>query len=374
MKSKIRLSKPYINHKEAINYFNEILESGFFVQGKYVQKFEMSLKKYLNVNHCLAVSSGTAALHTALVALGIGPGDEIIVPAFTFPATVNVIELVGATPILVDVDVNTFNIDINQIESKITDKTKAIMVVHLFGNPANMKEIISIAKKYNIKVIEDSAGALGSVYNENKCGTIGDVGCFSFHPRKIITTGEGGAVVTNNSEIAKRIEIIRNHGTRLKENKRDFITPGFNYRMNELEAALGLSQINENTRIDEIVNERIKLIQKYIEKFSESKMKNVKLQKVENSCIHSYQAFVIRIEGWNNLELIKKLSEYGVEATVGAFAIQMLTYYSKKYGYKSDDYPNAKILHQESIALPLFNGMKEQEIDYVVQSLSLILK
>jgi len=365
-KIKVRLSKPFLNLEKVTAYFSDILESGYFVQGKYVKALENSLAEYLKVNHCLAVSSGTAALHLALAALEVKPGDEVIVPAFTFPATVNVIELLRAKPVLVDVDLETYNIDVGQIEEKITDKTKAIMVVHLFGNPVNMDEILAIAKKYNLRVIEDAAGALGSLYKEQKCGVIGDIGCFSFHPRKVVTTAEGGAVVTNDFELARKVEVLRNHGMVLEANKRDFILAGFNYRMNEFEAALGLAQCEDVEDIDKNVQERIELVRKYCERLKE--IDSIKFQKEEGN-VHSYQALVVRLEGWNNLEVIEKLSRLGVETTVGAYAVHMLTYYSKKYGYKPEDYPNAKVLHEESIALPLYNGMREEEVEYVVESI-----
>jgi len=199
----------------------------------------------------------------ALLALGIGPGDEVIVPAFTFPATGNAVELVGARPVFVDVDPRTYNIQINEIEKYITKKTAAILVVHLFGNPVDMESVLNIAQRYRLKVIEDAAGALGSLYRGRLCGTMGDVGCFSFHPRKIVTTGEGGMVVTSSQEVAERVRMLRNHGMIQGDNTKDFVAPGLNYRMNEFEAALGIVQMKN---LSSTITERISLARVFEQK------------------------------------------------------------------------------------------------------------
>ena len=207
----IRLAKPNIS-SNAIDEIADVFKSGFLVQGKKVAEFEKNLANYFNVKNAICVSSGTAALHLSLIALNIKQGDEVIVPAFTFPATANVVELVGAKPVFVDINLNDFCIDISEIESKITEKTKAIIPVHEFGQVAKIHEIIEIAKKYNLKVVEDAACAFGAEYNYKKIGTFGDTGCFSFHPRKAITTGEGGVILTNNEYIVERLFALRNHG------------------------------------------------------------------------------------------------------------------------------------------------------------------
>jgi perosamine synthetase len=188
-----------------------VLQSGMIIQGTKVEELEKNIAKYLGVAHAIAVSSGTATLHLALVALGIGRGDEVIVPAFSYIATANVVELVGAKPVFVDID-SSFNIDINLIEQAISPATKAIIPVHEFGLACDIREICETAKKFNLKVIEDAACALGATQNEKFVGTFGNVGSFSFHPRKAITSGEGGMLVTNDDEIARKVRILRNHG------------------------------------------------------------------------------------------------------------------------------------------------------------------
>lgn len=366
----IRLSKPYVTNKdEVMNSFENILNSGYFMQGKYVQEFENLVSSYLGTKYCIAVSSGTAALHLALIALGIGPGDEVILPAFTFPATGNVIELVGAKPIFVDVEPKTYNIDVEEIKKNVTDKTVAIMVVHLFGNPANMDEILNIAQKYDLRVIEDAAGALGSMYKGKLCGTIGDIGCFSFHPRKIVTTGEGGMVITKNSKISERIQILRNHGITHKGEVKDFEMTGFNYRMNEFEASLGIVQMKE---LSKIISERLTLVNIYEEKLTT--LKNLEIQRSYDKCLNLHQAFVVKLFKMNNLEVIKELRKLGIETTVGAYALHNLSFYSKKYGYKPLDYPVASQLYYQSLALPFYNGMTSDEIDVVLECLKEVVE
>ncbi|MCP4215992.1 MAG: DegT/DnrJ/EryC1/StrS family aminotransferase, partial [bacterium] len=238
----IKLAKPYIP-EEAIKNVVDVLRSGNLVQGKYAKEFEISLCDYLDVPHAVVVSSGTAALHLALIALGIKESDEVIVPAFTFPATANVVELVGAKPVFVDINLSDFCIDTSNIEAKITAKTKAIMPVHEFGQAAKMDDIIALVKKYNLKLVEDAACALGTEFDNQKVGTFGELGCFSFHPRKAITTGEGGVIVTRSAELAEKLRVLRNHGISAKNGTIDFIAAGLNYRMTDFQAALGLGQM-----------------------------------------------------------------------------------------------------------------------------------
>ncbi len=365
MSYNIRLCKPYLGDKQTLlSLLEEILDSGFLLQGKYVEKLEQAFAHYLGTKHAIAVSSGTAALHLSLIALGINPRDEVLVPAYTFPATANVVELVGAKPVLVDVDSETYNISVDQIESLLTPRTKGIIPVHLFGNPADMDPIMEIAKKCNLWVIEDAAGALGSTYKGKRCGTIGHLGCFSFHPRKIITTGEGGMVVTNDDELADRIRILRNHGMRISESQIDFIAAGFNYRMNELEAALGLIQMKE---IERIIGERQKLGELYIDALKG--IPGIAFQKTLPNCTTVWQAFVVRFRDRVSNSILRLLQKAGIEAKIGTYALHILDFYRKKYGYEPSDYPEAARLHNESLALPFYNGMGLENIIEVAHAL-----
>jgi len=365
MREKIRLSNPYLGDKQDLMHLlAEVLESGLLVQGEYVVKFEQQIADFLGVKHAIAVSSGTAALHLSLVALGIGPGDEVIVPAYTFPATANVVELVGAKPVLVDVDLETYNIQIEQIERVISPNTKAIIPVHLFGNPADMNPIMEIAKKHNLWVVEDAAGALGSIYKGRKCGTIGHLGCFSFHPRKIVTTGEGGIVVTNDNDLAEQIRSLRNHGMRTVEGKVDFVAAGFNYRMNELEAVLGIIQMRD---IQEIISERQRLAGFYMDALKS--VPGIAFQKVLPNCTTVWQAFVVRFKDRDAGSVLEFLRNANIEVNIGTYALHILQFYSKKYGYKPSDYPKAVELYSKGLALPFYNRMTQRDIMQVVDTL-----
>jgi dTDP-4-amino-4,6-dideoxygalactose transaminase len=366
---KIRLSKPYFGDKQSVMIMiKDILDRGFLVQGNYVTKFEKQLSGYLGVKHSIAVSSGTAALHIALVALGIGRGDEVIVPAYTFPSTANVVELVGGKPIFVDVDLDTYNIQVDQIQKALSPRTKAIIPVHLFGNPSNMDQIIKIANVHGLTVIEDAAGALGSSYKGKKCGTLGTIGCLSFHPRKVITTGEGGMIVTSDDYLVKIVRRIRNHGMKATASTIDVVTPGFNYRLSEIQAAIGLCQVND---LQNRIRERQKLAE-YYKNLLEYNPK-ISLQKVHVNTTVSWQAFVVRVIGKKNSSIIKRLKKKGIEAMIGTYALHVLNYYQKKYHFQPSDYPNAARLYTECLALPFYNGMTIEMIEEVVKALEEII-
>ncbi len=247
----IPLVKPRLSADD-INAAVNVLKSGQLICGPVVKEFEQHLADYLNTADVVCVSSGTAALHLGLISLGIGKGDEVIVPAFSYPASANAVELTGARPIFIDSEPGGFNIDYKNIENKITTRTKAIMVVHNFGWPVEIDKIKSIAAKYHLPVFEDAACALGASVNDVPCGRLGQIAAFSFHPRKILTTGEGGAIATNDSTIAAKIRQLRNHG-QIYDPKPIFELAGFNYRLTEFQAALGLKQLE---RLESTLKER----------------------------------------------------------------------------------------------------------------------
>jgi dTDP-4-amino-4,6-dideoxygalactose transaminase len=260
--------------EEEIQSVMEPLRSGWLVQGPKVQEFEKKWSEYTGAEHSIAVTSCTTALHLSLAALGFGPGDEAIVPAFTWVATANVVEHLGGKVIFCDIDLETFNIDVAQIEKKVTKKTKAILPVHLFGLAANMAPILEIAQKNRLWVIEDAACGFGSRYQGQHVGTFGDTGCFSFHPRKAITTGEGGMITTKSEELAIKLRCLRDHGATMTDLQRhmgarpyllsDHAEAGYNQRMTDLQASMGSSQMN---RAREIVGERQRLARIYDEAF-----------------------------------------------------------------------------------------------------------
>lgn len=363
----IRLCEPDITNTE-LQAVSEVLKTGYLVQGVRVRELEEKIEKYLHIQHAIAVSNGTAALHLALIALEIGPGDEVIVPDFTFPATANVVELVGAKSVFVDIDINTFNIDTAKIEAKINKNTKAIIPVHEFGLAANLDAIISISKKYNLKIIEDAACALGASFHKEYVGTKGDIGCFSLHPRKAITTGEGGIIVTNNSEIALKLRILRNHGIYAKDGAIDFVLPGFNYRMTDIQGALGNVQME---KLNSIIGRRKELADLYFEGLSANK--NLLLPGKYNDNEHTYQTFYIILDQKLNRDFVmKELRQQGIECNYGAYPLHSLSYYKQKYSYSDSEFTNSLIAFNQGIALPLHSRLSDSDIKYVIDKLSLL--
>jgi len=353
----IRLIRPDIGKKET-KEVSKILKSEFLIQGENVEKFESRVAEYLNVKYAVAVSSGTAALHLSLVAMEIGKDDEVIVPDFTFPATGNVVALVGARPVLVDIDLKTYNIDPVEIEKSITSRTKAIIPVHLFGQSADMEPIIDIAKKHNLYIIEDAACALGAEYKGRKCGTMGDIGCFSFHPRKAITTGEGGMIVTNNTEIAERIRALRNHGVVNRNGEYKFEYAGFNYRMTDFRGAIGWIQME---KIDKIIGRRIELAKLYDSLLGN--IDEVQPPFVANGNKHIYQSYVVLLDDQINRDaVIRKLKERGIETTIGTYALHCQPFYRKTYGFKEGELGNSYRVFKQGLCLPLYPQMEQKDI------------
>jgi len=358
----IRLAKP--NFPEiAIEKAIEVLRSGNLVQGKYVKEFENLLCEYLKVKNAIVVSSGTAALHLAMIALEINQGDEVIVPAFTFPATANVVEAVGATPIFVDINLSDFCIDTLKIEYAVTARTKAIIPVHEFGQPTKMDDIIKIAKKYKLKIIEDAACALGAEFENQKVGTFGDIGCFSFHPRKAITTGEGGVVVTDNDELADKIRALRNHGIQIIDDKIDFNYAGLNYRMTDFQAVLGLEQLKN---LENDIKYRIQIAKEYNLKLSHIDW--IKTPELFGNRRMVYQTYHILVdEKVNRDKLINYLKGNGVEVNYGAYALNCINFYKKKYNLTKDNNFHATKAFISGIALPLGNHVQFSDISIIVK-------
>ncbi len=260
----IKLAKPQFS-RDALSKSIAVLKSGNLVQGVVTRELEEKIESYFNIKHGILVSSGTAALHISLLALGIEKGDEVIAPAFTFPATTNVIELVGGETVLVDINLSDFCINTDVIEEKITKKTKAIMVVHEFGQPAKLDRLMEIARKYKLAVIEDAACALGAKYCGKNVGTFGALGCFSLHPRKAITSGEGGIVITEDDKLALKIRALRNHGIVYEKGNVNFLYAGLNYRITDFQSALVLDQMKH---LDQLNKLREKQVQRYIKGFN----------------------------------------------------------------------------------------------------------
>lgn len=362
----------------------EPLRSGWLVQGPKVAEFEKSWSAFTGAKHSIAVTSCTTALHLSLAALGFGPGDEAIVPAFTWVATANVVEHLGGKVVFCDVDPMTFNINVSAIEAKITPRTKAILPVHLFGLPAEMDTIRQLAEKHKLWVVEDAACGFGSYYRGKHVGLLGDTGCFSFHPRKAITTGEGGMVTTNDDALAEKIRRLRDHGAAMTDLQRhlgarpyllaDHPDAGYNQRMTDIQAALGVEQMK---RADSIIAERRRLAARYDRAFAS--LDWLKTPAVVNETEHGYQSYACRfvpepvteqsipVINEKRNAFMDRLQQAGVSTRPATHAVHMLTFYRDKYDLAREDFPNAWGANDCSISLPLFHGMTEQEQDYVIE-------
>jgi perosamine synthetase len=363
------------------------LRSGWLVQGPMVREFEEKWSAFTGAKHSIAVTSCTTALHLSLAALGLQPGDEVIVPAFTWVATANVVEHLGARVVFCDIDLNTFNLDVEQLELKITTKTKAVLPVHLFGLAADMNSINQLAKKYGLWVVEDAACGFGSRYHGQHVGTMGDTGCFSFHPRKAITTGEGGMITTNNGDLADRVRRLRDHGASISDLQRhlgarpyllaDHPDAGYNHRMTDMQAALGSAQME---RAESIITERRQIAKNYDEAFAGLPwlVTPVHIAGLE----HGYQSYpclyqpenitpesVSRINKKRN-DWMDRLQQVGISTRPATHAVHMLTFYREKYGLKPTDFPNAYAANDCSISLPLFHGMTEAEQSFVIEKVT----
>lgn len=358
------LIRPDIRFEEVSDDIRTILESGHLTRGPYVQNFEKGLAAYVNAKFAVATTSATTALHAALVARGIGPGDEVLVSDFTFPASGNAIVQCGATPVLVDNLAGRFDFDPADAKAKATAKTKAIMVIHPFGQPAEMDAIRALAEAYGLWVLEDAACALGAGRNGVRCGVLGDAACFSFHPRKILTTGEGGMVTTNDAKLFERLSVLLAHGGTPVEMGASFVENGFNYRMSEIQAALGLAQLR---RFDAILSERKRIAGLYIEAFENLEWVSVPLSAPFADC--SFQSFVVLLkEGIDRNRVITRMRGQGIETTLGTYAMHTHPAFAR-FGYAPGDLPHAYHAERFSLTLPLIKGMTEQDIAQVVDAL-----
>ena len=365
--------KPWINQNDKNSVINA-LNNRWLTNGPILKKFENELKNYLGTKFSSGVGSATHALHLAMRSLGIGPNDEVIVPTFTFVATANAVRYCGAKPILVDVDLDTFNISTNEIKRKITKKTKAIIPVHFGGQSCDMKEIVQISKKHDLHVVEDCAHSLGSTYDQKKCGSIGDIGCFSFYATKVITTGEGGLVTTKSKKIFEKIQLLRSQAMSIQAKDRekkakwkyDVVDLGYNYRLDEIRSSLGLSQFQ---RLDEINKLRQKIAEKYDKKIS--KIKGITIPSTKKLRNHIYHLYTIKIDEEYPLtrdQLFTKLHRNGIGSSVQYYPLHLMSEFKDDYKNKND-FSNSNILKDQVLCLPIFPKMTNKEIDFVVSIL-----
>ena len=370
----IRLTIPSIEEDD-LQVTRETLSSGFLVQGARVAEFEKSIAAYVGVKHVIAVSNCTAALHLALLGLDVSAGDLVLVTAYSWIATANVIELCGAQPVFVDIQPDTFNMDPERLEDALkrlmstaetTRRIKAILPVHTFGQMANMTAIMKIADQYGIPVIEDAACALGAKWEGRQAGTWGVMGCFSFHPRKAITTGEGGAIVTNDDQLARKLRALRNHGQDPDASSPDFIMPGFNYRMTEFQAAFGVTQMR---KLDRIIRVRRQLAHQY-DILLENDPVLVPAIPAESWAVYqSYVTLMPEEIASRRAEIIRQLKEDGVETNIGTWHMPLTTYFRTRYGYRRGDFPITDRVFDCAFTLPLHEFLTESQQEFVVEKL-----
>jgi dTDP-4-amino-4,6-dideoxygalactose transaminase len=349
--ARIRLARPDVGAEE-VAAFEEVVASGQLTMGPKVAEFEQELARACGTTDAVAVSSGTAALHVAVLAMGLGPGDEVLVPAYTFPATANVVRLIGATPVLVDVDPETMNIDPAAAHAAVTPRTRAVIAVHLFGRPARLEELP------DQPLLEDAAGALGATRAGRPCGSLGVAGCLSFHPRKIVTTGEGGAVTTSDEEIAARARQWRHHGWNAAGS--DMPIPALNYRIPDLLCAIGTPQVR---RLEELLAGRERVAAAYAERLADLP---VVLPRADDGDRHGLQAYVIQVADRDRVKA--ELLAQGIEVQIGTYALHLLSAYRD-----AGDFPGAKHAFETALALPFHSRLTEDELDRVAAALTAVV-
>ncbi len=358
----IPIAEPCLNGNE-LKYVTECIKTGWISStGSYVIRFEEEFSKFCQATYGIACSNGTTALHLALICLGIGNEDEVIVPIFTFIATANVVTYTGAKPIFVDCRKDTWNIDTEKIEEKIIEKTKAILPVHLYGEPVDMDSILKIAKKYNLYVIEDACESHGAKYNGKMVGTIGNIGCFSFYGNKIITTGEGGMLITNDEKIAEKVKVLRDHGM-AKDKKYFHPMIGYNYRMTNLQAAVGVAQLE---RIDEILQKKKEINNLYNSLLSE--IDGIIFQshnKKSESVCWMYSVLIDeKTAKISRDELIIRLKESGIDSRPFFYPIHIMPPYKS-----SERFPVAESISKQGISLPSSVNLTPKDIERIVSKI-----
>jgi perosamine synthetase len=348
----IRLAWPDVGPEE-LAAIAEVLESGHLTMGSKVPEFEAALADACGIEHAVAVSSGTAALHLAVETLGLGPDDEVIVPAYTFPATANAVVLAGARPVLVDVDPRTMNVDPANVYEALTQRTRAVIAVHLFGRPLDW-EALQSAVPPEVALIEDAAGALGAMWRGMPCGGLGAMGCLSFHPRKVVTTGEGGAVTTSDADLADAVRTLRHHGI-VAHGAFDIPQPSTNYRLSDLQCAIGITQL---ARLDELLGARHRVADAYAERLAGI----VETPSADEGDKHGWQAYVVQVDRRD--DVLAGLRDQGVEAQIGTYALHRLSAYRDQ-----GPFPGADSCFERALALPLHSRLSEADIDRVAATL-----
>lgn len=375
-------AKPCLS-EETLEEVLDSLRSGWITTGPKVKKFETLLQSYLECPNISLLSSGTAGLHLALLNLNLKPGDEVITTSFTFIATLNTIVLAGGTPVLVDVERDTYNMDVTQIEDAITPRTKAIVPVHFAGAPVNLDPLYALAHRYGLRVIEDAAHAIGAKYKGKKIGSFGDTQVFSFHPNKNITTGEGGCISSQDKELVRYVNVLKFHGIDRESWNRfskegsqlyDVITPGFKYNMMDLQAALGIHQL---PMLDDFTNKRTNLVKKYRDALGDWE-ELILPQPPSYDHHHAWDLFAPTLNSektsLSRNELIDQLKEDNIGAGLHWQAPHLFSFYQQTFGFKKGNFPNAEYIADNVLSLPLFPQMTESDQDRVIRALKKIFR
>jgi perosamine synthetase len=364
----MRLCIPFTDNRE-LEEIAKVLSTGYLTQGPKVAEFERMVAQLIGSQYAFAMSSCTTALHLALVVLDVKVGDEVLVADFTFPATANVVVQQEATPVLVDIDLDTFTMNVNDMRAKITERTKAIIPVHTFGCSADMDPIVQVANEHGVPVIEDAACAIGTTYFDRYCGSIGTLGCFSFHPRKVITTGEGGMIVTNDDGLAERIRLLRSHGGVRIGNWYQYKAAGYNYRLSDVHGAIGVAQME---KLSTLIQRKRTLALQLKERLAD--VDGIRLPVDPPWGGHIYQSFVILVdERLDRNRIIADLRARDIETTLGTYALHDQPLYQRKYGYVSGQLPNSHAAFTRTITLPLYPQMSEADLDLVATQLQSVI-
>lgn len=365
-KIKIPIARPYIDDGDRHEVMS-VLKSHTLSQGPYLLEFEKNFAKFVGSSGGCAVSSGTAGLHLAVKALGIGDGDEVITSPFSFVASSNCLLYERAIPVFVDIEETTFNIDQKKIEAAITKKTKAILVVDIFGQTAQMDKITEIARKHNLKIIEDACESLGAKYKGKDAGTFGDVGVFAFYPNKQMTTGEGGMIVSNSENLLGLVKSLRNQGRSEGDRWLESEILGFNYRLDEMSAALGVSQLK---KLPFMIEGRIRVAESYNQGLAGVDW--IKTPGIGSDRTHTWFVYVIRVGNGKRDILIKRLAEKGIQTRNYLPSIHLQPFMKKVFGFKKGDFPICEKISSETLALPIFVGLSSKDIKYVCDEIKKI--
>jgi len=359
-------SRPFISNKDRASVA-QVLQTNFLSLGPKYREFEKRFAKRIGTRYAVSVSSGTAGLHLALLAAGIKSGDEVITTPFSFIASANAIVYTGAKPVFCDVEIGSGNIDPKNIENKITPRTKALLIVHIFGQPANMKKIMLIAKKHKLKVIEDACESIDAKHHGRKVGTFGESAVFAFYPNKQMTTGEGGMIVTNSLKIYELCASLRNQGRSKSDKWLQHRNLGYNYRMDELSAALGISQLSQLTSFIEKRKQIATWYSNYFKKYFET----VQIPIIDPHNTHTWFVYVIRLKSpkINRDKLIERLEKKGIYTKPYLPSIHLSPYYIKKYHYKKGIFPISEKISKSSLALPLYIQLNKNDVAYIVKKI-----